>query len=54
MTCDGSGELRWGWTCPGCDACHPPRLPAPSGRLLTDERRREVAARARATDPWRQ
>ena len=21
MTCDGSGERRWGWTCPGCDAC---------------------------------
>ena len=23
MTCDGSGELRWGWTCPGCERCCP-------------------------------
>ena len=21
MSCDGSGEMRWGHTCPGCDAC---------------------------------
>ena len=36
MMCDGSGELKYGWACRGCDNCHPaPRYVAvgrPSGR----------------------
>lgn len=30
MSCDGSGEMRWGHTCHGCDACEGRTTPTPS------------------------